>query len=246
MKRINTSFKPNLIVSLLIGGWLFLFIMLIRPFQQEPLSISEWLALAAGHSLIALVSYLVLIPLQKEIFRTSKQWGTTYELLFFVLFYTLAWFPSYFYHKSDFFNGIYSVPEFFLKVFIPSIVVVTPLIVFARMHLVKLPHESDQWLVIRGTYKLDYLKLKREDLVCISSSQNYVDVYYLEAGVLKQKTIRTSLKRIETELPELIRVHRSHLINADHLVSWKNANTLSLTQMEVPVSKNYKERLPSN
>ncbi|MEM1336183.1 MAG: LytTR family transcriptional regulator DNA-binding domain-containing protein [Bacteroidota bacterium] len=41
----------------------------------------------------------------------------------------------------------------------------------------------------------------------------------------------------------LIQVHRSHLINPTHFKSWKDANSIVLTQMELPISKNYKSQL---
>ena len=48
---------------------------------------------------------------------------------------------------------------------------------------------------------------------------------------------------MQADFDFLVRIHRSHLINPVHFKSWKDAHTLSLTQIEVPVSKNYKKAL---
>lgn len=96
-------------------------------------------------------------------------------------------------------------------------------------------------LTLRGDNKLDILKVYPADLICISSSQNYVEIFFLDSGVLSSKLIRSSLKKMHQEIPFLIQVHRSHFINPSHFKSWKNQNTIYLTQMEVVVSKNYKE-----
>ncbi|MEL6255259.1 MAG: LytTR family DNA-binding domain-containing protein, partial [Bacteroidota bacterium] len=59
----------------------------------------------------------------------------------------------------------------------------------------------------------------------------------------KTKLIRTSLKKLQAEFPFLLQIHRSHLINPEHVKSWVDSSTISLSQIELPVSKNYKERL---
>ncbi len=40
-----------------------------------------------------------------------------------------------------------------------------------------------------------------------------------------------------------MKVHRSHLINPIHFKEWKNSNTVLLTQIEAPVSKNNKKAI---
>jgi DNA-binding LytR/AlgR family response regulator len=89
------------------------------------------------------------------------------------------------------------------------------------------------------------LKIKNSDLVCVSNSQNYVEIFYIENEELKTKLIRSSLKKVDADFDFLTRVHRSHLINPSHFISWKNQNTISLTQIEIPISKNYKENITS-
>ena len=153
--------------------------------------------------------------------------------------------PSYLYHRSNFTNGLYNLREFSSNIFLPSIIVLTPLIIFARIHLIKLVDEKENYIIIKGAYKLDYLKIKPVNLVCASSSKNYVDVHYLDNGTLTKKMIRTSLKKVENDVSLLIRVHRSHLINPNHFLSWKNNNTLSLTQIEIPITKNFKKHIKS-
>ncbi|MGV6831409.1 MAG: LytR/AlgR family response regulator transcription factor [bacterium] len=243
MKYIETAFKPNLVISLLIGSWLFLFIIIIKPFQEESIALSQWLLVAFGHSIITILCYLLIMPIQRALFLRLNGWSLHQEILILTIFYTIALFPSYWYHKSDLLNGIYSLPEFIIKIFLPSLIVITPLLIFARVNLLKPTKTSDDKIIIKGNYKMDYLSVKLSSIVCISSAQNYVEVYYVDGENLAKKMIRTSLKKIEKEIPSLTRVHRSHLINTNHFVSWKNNNTLSLTQIEIPISKNYKDRL---
>ena len=203
------------------------------------------MTMAIGYSLIALFGYLIIIPIQNKIFIKVNKWNLKLEITLILLFYLLTLIPSYLYHKSDFTNGLYNLREFSANIFFPSIIVLTPLIIFSRIHLIKLVDETEDYLIIKGAYKLDYLKIKPANLVCVSSSRNYVDIYYLDNGILTKKMIRTSLKKIEHDVTLLIRVHRSHLMNPNHFLSWKNNNTLSLTQIEVPITKNFKENVKS-
>jgi DNA-binding LytR/AlgR family response regulator len=103
----------------------------------------------------------------------------------------------------------------------------------------------DDFISIRGENKLDILKIKKCDLVCVSKAQNYVEIFFINGGEPEAMLIRTTLKKIQIELNFLIKVHRSHLINPSHFKAWKNHNTLLLTQKEIPISKNYKEIISS-
>ena len=87
------------------------------------------------------------------------------------------------------------------------------------------------------------MKIKQADLIAISNSQNYVEIFYLEHEELKSKLIRSSLKKLQSDFDFLLQIHRSHLINPTHFKSWKDSSTIVLTQMELPVSKNYKEQV---
>lgn len=122
---------------------------------------------------------------------------------------------------------------------------VTPILFLARRYLNGLLNNTDDTITLRGDNKLDVLKIKRADLVCISNAQNYVEVFYIDQGELKTKLLRSSLKQMEQDVDFLIRIHRSHLINTSHFKSWVDTKTIALTHMELPVAKNYKERLLS-
>ena len=88
-----------------------------------------------------------------------------------------------------------------------------------------------------------FLKIRKADLVSISNAQNYVEIFYLENNQLRTKLIRSSLKKVQEDFDFLLQIHRSHLINPLHFKSWRNSNTIILTQIELPVSKNYKASL---
>ncbi|WP_234418146.1 LytTR family DNA-binding domain-containing protein [Aquimarina aquimarini] len=113
----------------------------------------------------------------------------------------------------------------------------------ARRYSIKLIPIPEDILSIKGDNKLDILKIKKSELISISNAQNYVEIFFINNNELNSKLIRSSLTKMQEDLDFLVRIHRSHLINPSHFKSWKNKNTISLTLMELPVSKKYKEAI---
>lgn len=60
-----------------------------------------------------------------------------------------------------------------------------------------------------------------DDLIYIQSSNNYIEVYHLINNEIKNTVIRTNLSKVEEAHSELLKIHRSYLINAAHYKEWK-------------------------
>jgi len=239
-KTINLSLKHNFLVGLSLGVWLFVFLFLIRPFKQDDLPLSHLARIATGMALIVIINYSIVCCVQNFIFSTFKKWSIQFEILILLLFSSLLLITTYIYYKSDLSNGSYSFLKYLSKDFIPTIIIILPFLFFLRKYIVKYIPKEDVFLNISGESKLDYLKIRKDELVCISSAQNYVEIVYLKNNDLNKKLIRTTLKKIEQELPFLVKVHRSHLINKEHFIGFKDKKTLELTKIEIPFSKKYK------
>ena len=149
---------------------------------------------------------------------------------------------TYIFNKSPIINGVYTFFEFFSIVILKTTLILTPILILTRKHAVKFIPIKEAVLTIKGDNKLDILKVHKSDLVCITNAQNYVEIFFIQNGQFSSKLIRSSLKKIQEDLYFLIQVHRSHLINPVHFKSWKNQNTITLTQIEIPVSKSYRDK----
>lgn len=243
MKELNPKIKHHLIVGSLISVWLFVFAFIIKPFDDGTINFRAWFLISFGFSIMAFLCYSILAVLQKKVFEKTSKWNLGLEIGFLIVFYIIYLIGIYGYYKSPILNGGYSFAEFFSTIFIKIALILTPVIILARRYLIKLIPQKEDFIIIRGENKLDVLKIKKSDLVCISNAQNYVEIFYLENGKLHSKIIRSSLKKVQEEFSFLVQIHRSHLINPLHFKSWRNQNTIILTQIELPVSKNYKETL---
>ena len=104
---------------------------------------------------------------------------------------------------------------------------------------------EEQKIEIQGEGNYESLRLQLNELISIQSSDNYVEVFYLNGPNLKKTLIRNKLSVIDESFPELLRTHRSFIINPFHFQSWKTEkgkHFLSLTyDIEVPISKTYLE-----
>ena len=94
-----------------------------------------------------------------------------------------------------------------------------------------------------------------DQLLCIKSVENYVEVYSLRDDQLKKTILRNTLKNIQENLLEFDcfeQCHRSYLVNLDKVQHFTgNAQGLSLKfsddlPLEVPVSRSYVKHIRAN
>ncbi len=243
MQKLNPSIKHHLLIGIFISIWFFIFAFFIRPFDDGTIVFKVWVYISIGFSLIALLSYFAIALIQKRVYQMVSRWNIAFEIFTIITFYLLWLIATYGYYKSPILNGGYGFLEFLKVIILKSAFISTPIIVLARIYVVKFIPLEEESITIRGENKLDILKIRRSELVCISNSQNYVEIYFIDEHQIKTKLIRSTLKKVQDDFDFLVQIHRSHLINPTHFKAWKNSDTIALTQIELPVSKNYKERL---
>ncbi|MEQ9009546.1 MAG: LytTR family DNA-binding domain-containing protein, partial [Ekhidna sp.] len=204
-----------------------------------------WVRSSIGFNLIAFLAYGFIAVIQKAIFEKIRRWSVGLEvsaLLFFYIIHTIGTFALY---KSPIINGGYTFLEWNTEIMLRAAIVNLTILAIARSYLIKLIPAKEDSLIIKGDNKLDILKIKKAELICVSNAQNYVEIFYTQSNTLHSKLLRTSLKNLKVEFNFLLQVHRSHLINPTHFKSWKDSNTIYLTEMELPVSKTFNKELLS-
>lgn len=106
------------------------------------------------------------------------------------------------------------------------------------------PKETKMVLVAEN--EKDKLELPAEELLYIESADNYSNVVYTANGQLKRQLIRSSLKRLESQLqhPHILRCHRTYIVNlkqVNHIDGNAAGYKLSVGQNGdiLPVSRNF-------
>lgn len=242
--HLNTSYKVHSIIGLLISVWLVAFLILIAPFDASDLTMRIRIMLMPFYGVITFICYIALIPIQNKVHQLTEKWTFVYELVFLSVFNIIGCLGCFMYYKTDIIRGDFSFREFILGVYYPIFFVLLSILIILRWFLFKqtAKSESDK-ITISGDNKLDTLRIKPHELVAVSSADNYVEIHYFKNDQIEKKLIRSTLKKISAEHPELLQTHRSHLINPMHLTEWKDSKTVILGDLQIPVTKTYKESI---
>lgn len=108
---------------------------------------------------------------------------------------------------------------------------------------------------LTGTNRNEELLIEPDRLLLLTASDNYVEIFFIEAGKIKKQLFRNTLKTMESAMsnqPQFYRCHKAHIVNLKKVIHVSgNAQGLKL-EVEglselVPVSRNLttqiKERL---
>ena len=95
------------------------------------------------------------------------------------------------------------------------------------------------------------LSIRRENLLFISSSDNYVTVWYLNNNFPKHVMIRNTLKNMSASMEgtNVLRCHRSYMVNFDHVKLLRREKDGNYIEMgiegvpDIPISKTYSESI---
>lgn len=135
------------------------------------------------------------------------------------------------------------------SIFIPAVATILPIIIFGRFAFGKYKDKKIEAkkIEIKGEGNYEGLRLHFNDVICIQSSDNYIEVFYLNGKETKKTLIRNKLSVIADEFPELLRTHRSYLINPFHFLQWKTEKSklfaVLFHHIEVPISRTYQNNV---
>ena len=248
---LSTHYRPQLLIGLVLGAWLYFFLALVGPFDAAEVPLHFRISMMLGYGLVFFACYALLIPIQNKIYHLWGKWTLGYELALVVLFTVYSLPACFAYYKTEIVNGTLSFAWFSISVYLPTIVILLPVIFVGRYLIAKREKDAEgiarstEVITLSGTNKLDVLNLTMADLVALEAANNYVTVHYLLDGQLRKKLLRSSLRKIQEMVPEMVQVHRSYLVNPQHFIEWQDGQTLTLTQLSVPVSQKYKAALLS-
>ena len=114
------------------------------------------------------------------------------------------------------------------------------------LHPIK--EHSSESLQLPSQNKSETYTAKVNELLCIKSVENYIEVYTVKESKLSKTILRNTLKNLQENLLEFDcfeQCHRSYLVNLNKVQHFTgNAQGLSLQfsneiQLKVPVSRRY-------
>ncbi|REE25829.1 LytTR family transcriptional regulator [Winogradskyella pacifica] len=246
----DPKLKHHIIIGLLLAVWIFIFLYFTEPLDVNQFNNNEKLLYLPGYGLLGGLCYVTFLPLQYYLYKSFKtSWTILNEVIFLLIFSVISITVTWFYYLEIIMMYEQNPNTFgymLTSIYMPAIATILPILIIGRFGFGKYYEKQidDQKIEIKGEGNYEGLRLQLNDVISIQSSDNYIEVFYLSGNNLKKTLIRNKLSVIADEFPELLRAHRSYLINPFHFQRWKTENGKLLVilnhQVEVPISKTYK------
>jgi hypothetical protein len=246
----DPSIKHHAIIAFGLSIWIFLFLYFTEPLDVNELNNTQKLIYLPIYGLIGGFCYSIFIPFQVFLFKKGKQfWSLGSELLFLITFIVLSSILARLYYLYVVVAGQpnpYTLGYYITDILFPAITIILPILIFGRFAFGKYKEKKleESKIEIKGEGTYEGLRLLLNDLICIQSSDNYIEVLYYSGKEIKKSLIRNKLSVIAEEFPELIRTHRSYIINPFHFQQWKTEKGKLLLELSssifIPVSTTYK------
>ncbi|WP_435414940.1 LytTR family DNA-binding domain-containing protein [Polaribacter aestuariivivens] len=245
----DPSIKHHLIIALSLAVWIFVFLYFTEPLDVNQLYENEKLIFLSGYGFIGGLSYVFFLPFQYLIFsKKDKKWTLFSEILFLSVYCFCAITIARLYYlyvimAND--RNPYDLVYMLKSIYFPALLTILPILIIGRFAFGKYKEKKleQEKIEIKGEGNYEGLRLFLNDVICIQSSDNYIEVFYVSGTELKKTLIRNKLSSIADEFPEFLRTHRSYLINPFHFLQWKTANSklfaIVTHHIEVPVSRTY-------
>lgn len=267
-KNILNSFKDELGRLFLISFGVFLFILFFQPFPLQMLDYNNRLLFVTGIGVaVFLIEFLtfILIPLLIPKWFKMSEWESGPPFLLSSIFLILTTIALVFYVR---YVGMVQLSLYIM--FKVILVCLFPLIVLVILYknkslerIISVLKEQNKFYFSKikefeklgieeeidfiSDNKSDKLSLKFKNIISIKSADNYIEINYLNEGVVEKKLLRSTLKNIESQLAgqkNFIRCHRTTIVNSlfiDKLTTNYNGSYLNMNYLDekIPVSRQY-------
>lgn len=206
----------------------------------------------AGHGWCFAAPYLLMHACDRRLYRRRGQsWRLGDLLLSGALLVCVVVGSAYFYKAiaidrltPSFAGGL----DFGLYYGLPHVLLISPLAAFLETRLATTrPDAANGVLAIRGRNAQDRLDIDFARFVYAEALQNYVTLVFLKDDRLDKQVMRATLAEMAAQLPAALRIHRSYLVNPDHLLSMEGNRRKRLAKVRfvdrpLPVSPEFFDR----
>jgi hypothetical protein len=260
------STKAKLVNGFFIAAFVFIFLYLFQPFGLAAFPSDSLLLITAGYGLVTLVITYILqfaAPALFPKFFNDKRWSVGIEILWSLFHILLIGAGNLLY--TDWITSIdINVSNLVFMLFATLMVGILPVsgIILLNNNRMMRKYINQAMLLNRdlqthqhahpqqqvkliGQNDQEVITFLPEQLLMIASAENYIEVFWILDGKVKQQMIRSTLKDAEVLLNEydfIVRCHRSYLVNLDQVrVITGNSQGLKLhlnyLDEPVPVSR---------
>jgi hypothetical protein len=259
-------------IILSISLFVSLFILIFEPFGISNYRGEFKPFFEAGYGIVTFIVLLIdlyLFPLFLDEWFIPQKW-TVFKQMIWQVWILFSIGLGNFIYSSPFLRFSNGLNAFLIFQFYTLVVGIIPILIITILHQNSLltknlklagemnadilsegMHLPDEKIRIMAENGKDKLEINLSDFIYLSSTGNYVQVFYLVNNELRNVLLRNTLKQIEEQVknsPSIIKCHRAFLVNKDKIIRVKgNSQGLRLilkdTMEEIPVSRNYSKSL---
>lgn len=265
--------------AIILSCYAIIYITFVQPFGLAFLDWTDkWLIIAIYGAICLIIFGLTFIIIQpwNEYFRRNSLF-MKYALLAIIniLLLTLS---IFFFNSLQELNelNISSFFEVLLQVIIISLLPIISLILFSdrityAQNLKNIPEvvaqqqnqqqetsitpiDKEKLITIKTDNVGESIQLQQNQIICFEANDNYTAIYYMANNKMKKELYRITLKKLEVQLfefKEIIRCHKSYIINISHLEKISgNAQGFKMhlqnLDFEIPVSRSFPRQIIDN
>lgn len=252
----------------LVGVFVTLFLLIFQPFDINLWRTSHKTAKLLGFGLLSFLvptTYSATLSILRPRALADETWTIGREILSITVVVALIAVANLFYSYwlgimyitwTNFLNAVISVV--LLGLFPITFLVLTRYEILFRKNsrraeevnrtLEIIPHrvKNHSALVFTADNGRDRIEMEADNLLYISSADNYSNIVFQDGGQIKRSLLRSSLTRLEQQVshPRIRRCHRAWIVNLDQVIKTEgNAAGYRLTvtgeSQTIPVSRNF-------
>lgn len=260
----NPDPKHHLVLSFIIGSFIFLFTFTFRPFGMAELENNLFLyCLGFGVITFIVQSFLfVIIPLIFKSFFNNKKWNVGKNILFLLILVSFISIANWYYNSKVQITSnakLLSFKEIFSYTFSISIFPIFLYMFFSEKHYYSKQEKETEFtedlqvldtikeITIYGNNNNESITFNTENLIYITSQKNYVNFVIKTNNGIKEHILRSTLSSISIKLEKYVvffKCHKSYIINTTFFDSI-SGNTKGyffeskIISKQIPVSRKF-------
>jgi len=244
------------------GIFAMVFMNVYTPFNMDTwiqISGVPLFLILSSYGILGMVTFILSQIVVRNLFHISSYTRFTYALWFFaeLLLLSLIMFLVYGDHSQE--SNWNLLSEYFLSFRYTILVLIIPyaMVLFYFQNLKEKNARSnyvvpgDHLVKIKDENDIMQLAIDLNQLLFIQSTDNYVSVFFLKDNKVKKELVRTSLKKLESELKgsPLVRCHRSYMVNLKKILVTKKTSKGMMLELkdyhdeQIMVSKHYRSKI---
>jgi len=236
---LGLNIVRNIIGSIALGAFIFLFLYIFKPFGLEVLSGKELVKLTCGYGLVT-TTYLIIHWFIIVFLFHEKIWTVWKDIANTLIIIAMIGLCNYVYHSIYFSRTFVFIKlvEFQLETLAISFLPVSLITLLKQNFLLKKylqeaeainqrkdqlfsDNRDDKIITISAQNPRNDLTCNGNDIVYLQALDNYVVIHFIKDSKDMKEIIRTTLKKVKenlNEYPNFFHCHKSYIVNLDKVL----------------------------